>query len=183
MGCGALLTHCFSRRGAYFAPAPVLPPRKHPWCRLENVVQAGAVFWAYTLSVGAGLYDKIKLAPAVIQTCTAHGTDLRQPRGRPAPSGGRGRRTGQALPGACPPPDEGRGRGPLAGRSRSGRTRQWEGPEGAKRPESPGSACSGLRRGRWGRRRDGTGMERERSKKKAGPGRGLPSKPVCISVR
>jgi len=67
--------------------------------------------------------------------------------------------------------------------AKRGRRIRWEGPEGAKRPESPGSACSGLRRGRWGRRRDGTGMERERSKKKAGPGRGLPSKPVCISLR
>ena len=45
---------------------------------------------------------------------------------------------GNSLPGACPPPDEGRGRGPLAGRSRSGRAGQWEGPEVAKRPESPG---------------------------------------------
>ena len=45
---------------------------------------------------------------------------------------------GCSLPGACPPPDKGRGRGPLAGRSRSGRAGQWEGPEVAKRPESPG---------------------------------------------
>ena len=44
--------------------------------------------------------------------------------------------------GACPPPDEDRGRGPLAGRSRSGRGRQWEGPEGAKRPESPRGVSS-----------------------------------------
>ena len=41
------------------------------------------------------------------------------------------------LRGACAPPHEGRGRGPLAGRSLCGRARQWEGPEGAKRPESP----------------------------------------------
>ena len=47
---------------------------------------------------------------------------------------------GKAFPGACAPPHKGRGRGPLAGRSRSGRARQWEGPEGAKRPESPGNA-------------------------------------------
>ena len=45
---------------------------------------------------------------------------------------------GSTLPGACPPPDKYRGRGPLAGRSQSGRAGQWEGPEGAKRPESPG---------------------------------------------
>ena len=38
---------------------------------------------------------------------------------------------GSTHPGACPPPDKYRGRGPLpAG--------QWEGPEGAQRPESPG---------------------------------------------
>ena len=45
---------------------------------------------------------------------------------------------GSTLPGTCPPPDEYRGRGPLAGRSQSGRAGQWEGPEGAKRPEFPG---------------------------------------------
>ena len=33
------------------------------------------------------------------------------------------------APGACPPPDEYRGRGPLAGRSLCGRAGQWEGPE------------------------------------------------------
>ena len=38
---------------------------------------------------------------------------------------------GSTLPGACPPPDKCRGRGPLT-------EGQWEGPEGAKRPESPG---------------------------------------------
>ena len=43
------------------------------------------------------------------------------------------------APGACPPPDEHRGRGPLAGRSLCGRAGQWEGPERAKRTESPGA--------------------------------------------
>ena len=41
-------------------------------------------------------------------------------------------------PGACPPPDKYRGRGPLAGRALCGRAGQWEGPERAKRTESPG---------------------------------------------
>jgi hypothetical protein len=44
---------------------------------------------------------------------------------------------GYSLPGACAPPHRYGGGGPLAGRSRSGRAGQWEGPEGAKRPESP----------------------------------------------
>ena len=44
---------------------------------LENVIHAGAAFRAYMPSVGAGLSHKIKLAPSVIQTCAAHGTDLR----------------------------------------------------------------------------------------------------------
>ena len=42
-----------------------------------------------------------------------------------------------SLQGTCPPPDEGRGRGPLATSSQGGRRRQWEGPEGAQRPEFP----------------------------------------------
>ncbi|MBR4735044.1 MAG: dihydropteroate synthase, partial [Bacteroidales bacterium] len=41
---------------------------------------------------------------------------------------------GSTPPGACPPPDKYRGRGPKLVRS----TCAWEGPEGAKRPESPG---------------------------------------------
>ena len=45
---------------------------------------------------------------------------------------------GCTPPGACPPPDKYRGRGPLDTSPRRGRSRQWEGPEGAKRLESPG---------------------------------------------
>ncbi len=36
---------------------------------------------------------------------------------------------GNCPPGTCPPPDEGRGRGPLETSSRRGRRIQWEGPE------------------------------------------------------
>ena len=45
---------------------------------------------------------------------------------------------GNCLPGTCAPPHMGRGRGPLDVRSQSGRDRQWEGPERAKRTEFPG---------------------------------------------
>ena len=48
-----------------------------------------------------------------------------------------GDEAGKALPGACAPPHKGRGRGPLAGRSRSGRARQWEGPEWSEAERSP----------------------------------------------
>jgi len=41
-------------------------------------------------------------------------------------------------PGACPPPDEYRGRGPITACSRSEKAGVWEGPERAKRTESPG---------------------------------------------
>ena len=43
----------------------------------------------------------------------------------------------KALPGACAPPHKGRGRGPLSGRSRSGRARQWEWPEWSEAERSP----------------------------------------------
>ena len=46
------------------------------------------------------------------------------------------------FPGACPPPDKYRGRGPLAGRSLCGRAGQWEGPKRAKRTESPGDSTA-----------------------------------------
>ncbi|MCR4569463.1 MAG: tRNA (N(6)-L-threonylcarbamoyladenosine(37)-C(2))-methylthiotransferase MtaB [Bacteroidales bacterium] len=46
---------------------------------------------------------------------------------------------GSTVPGACPPPDEYRGRGPKTGLSRSGRAGFREGPERAKRAESPGT--------------------------------------------
>lgn len=55
------------------------------WRRLENVVQAGAVFRPYTHSSGAGLYPKIKPAPFVQQTCAAHATDRRRSCNKPAP--------------------------------------------------------------------------------------------------
>lgn len=45
---------------------------------------------------------------------------------------------GNCPPGTCPPPDEGRGRGPLETSSRRGRRIQWEGPERAERTEFPG---------------------------------------------
>jgi dihydropteroate synthase len=47
---------------------------------------------------------------------------------------------GNSLPEACPPPDKGRGRGPLDTSSCDSeeRRRQWEGPERAKRTESSG---------------------------------------------
>ena len=48
---------------------------------------------------------------------------------------------GHTPSGTCPPPDEYRGRGPLDTSSRRGRRRQWEGPEGAKRPEFPEGVC------------------------------------------
>ncbi len=44
---------------------------------------------------------------------------------------------GYCPTGTCAPPHMGRGRGPLAVRSQSGRDRQWEGPERAKRTEFP----------------------------------------------
>ena len=46
----------------------------------------------------------------------------------------------EASSGACPPPDEYRGRGPMTGCSRSGQSGEGEGPERAKRTESPEEA-------------------------------------------
>ena len=58
---------------------------------------------------------------------------------------------GSTITGACPPPDKYRGRGPLTEGTDGSllpirHLWQWEGPEGAKRPESPAPCTAGSRR-------------------------------------
>ena len=68
----------------------------HERRRLDFVLHAGAMFPAYTHSVGAGLSPKIKPVPTVRHPGTIHHAYLRQPEGTPAP---RSRQTGAGQAG------------------------------------------------------------------------------------